>query len=97
MEETHKKMIFEKLDERSVQYLKPLCISTHIDGCLVIRFLIDNGATVNILSSKTLKVLRKNEHELVLMEIAVSSFVGTITSAKGVLPIELIVETRKNT
>lgn len=43
-----------------------------------------------------LKVLVKNENDLVPIGIVVSSFVGTVTLVKGVLSIDLIVGTRKN-
>lgn len=60
------------------------------------RVLIDNGVTINILPSRMLKVLGKNEDDLVPIGIVVNSFLGIVTLAKGVLPIELTIGTRKN-
>lgn len=41
------------------QHLRSIYIIVHINGCLVRRALVDNGAALNILSYKMLKVLGK--------------------------------------
>lgn len=76
--------------------MKPLYISTHIDGCLVKKVLIDNGAAVNILPSRMLKILGKTDDDFVPTGIAISSFIGIVTSTKSVFLIELMVGTGKN-
>lgn len=97
VKELPKKIVFEKLDKKAVQHLKRLYIFAHIDGCPIKKVLIDNREAVNILPSRMLKILGKTEDDLIPIGITISSFVNTITSAKSVLPIKLVVETKKNT
>ena len=71
------------------QHLKPLYIKAHMDGILVNRVLVDNGATVNILPTFMLRKLFKTESDLIATNISVSGFAGGATKTKGVSPIEV--------
>lgn len=57
---------------------------------------MDNKAIVNILSYKMLKVLGKTDHDLMYTGITVSSFAADITSAIGVLLVELTIVKRSD-
>ncbi|XP_058208205.1 uncharacterized protein LOC131321220 [Rhododendron vialii] len=67
-----------------VRHLKPLYIMVHINGQPINKVLIDNGAIVNILPSKMMKILNKNESDLIPTEVTVGNFAGGCSPAKGI-------------
>jgi hypothetical protein len=83
------KIIFEKPTLAMCQHLKPLYIKTHMDGRLVNRVLVDNGAIVNILPTSMLRKLLKTENDLIATDVSISVFVGGATKTKGAIPIEV--------
>ena len=46
------------------------------------RVLVDNGAIVNILHSRTLKAIRKSVYDLILTDVNISNFVGGSSEAR---------------
>jgi hypothetical protein len=78
------KIIFEKPTLAMCQHLKPLYIKAHMDGRLVNRVLVDNGAAVNILPTSMLRKLLKMENDLIATDVSVSGFAGGVTKTKGV-------------
>ncbi|GKV35610.1 hypothetical protein SLEP1_g43856 [Rubroshorea leprosula] len=84
-------IIFNKPDESVARHIKPLYISAHLDGVPVNRVLVDNGATVNVISSFMLRNLGKNSEDLVYTDITISDFTGGVCKSKGVLPVALTV------
>ena len=79
------KMVFEKPSKQMTQHLKPLYIKAHMNGRLVNKVLMDNGAAVNILSYKMLRKLAKTEEDLIPSNIAVNGFTGEPTLTKGII------------
>ncbi|GKV11259.1 hypothetical protein SLEP1_g22525 [Rubroshorea leprosula] len=84
-------IIFNKLDESVACHIKPLYISTHMDGVPVNRVLVDNGAAVNVIPSFTLRNLGKNSEDLVYTDVTISDFIGGVNKSKGVLSVALTV------
>ena len=71
------------------QHLKPLYIKAHMDGRLVNKVLVDNGAEVNILPTSMFRKLLKIENDLIATDVSISGFAGRATKTKGVIPIEV--------
>lgn len=82
---------FGKPTPSMTQHIKPLYIKAYMNGVLINRILIDNGAAVNILPSSTLKRLGKENEELIPTEVIISGFARHKKKARGILPIELSV------
>ncbi|KAF7153132.1 hypothetical protein RHSIM_Rhsim01G0164200 [Rhododendron simsii] len=78
-----------------VRHLKPLYIMIHINGQPINKVLIDNGAIVNILPSKMMKILNKNESDLIPTEVTVGNFAGGCSPTKGVISLQLQIGNRK--
>ena len=70
-------------------HLKPLYISAEFDGILLNRVLVDNGAAVNILPSRTLKKLGKEKVRLIPTSTSIAGFTGESKSPKGIVSIRL--------
>ena len=90
------KIVFEKPSKQMTQHLKPLYIKAHMNGRLVNKVLMDNGAAVNILSYKMLRKLTKTEEDLIPSDIAVNGFTGEPTLTKGIIPIQIKVRSKVN-
>jgi hypothetical protein len=70
-----KKAVFEKPEESS-QHLKPLYIWGHIDGKPISRMLIDDGATINLMSYSIFKKLGSEDDELVKTNLMLNGVGG---------------------
>jgi hypothetical protein len=82
--------VFEKPGESS-QHLKPLYIQGHIDGKLVFRMLIDDGAVVNLMSYTVFKKLGREDDELVKTNLMLNGVGGNPMEAQGVISMELTI------
>ena len=82
---------FEEPSIEMVKHMKTLFIITCLNGVLLNRVLVDNGAAVNIIPLSTLKKINKYGSKLVQTHIRISKFIGDKKDTKGVLPIETIV------
>lgn len=68
-----KNAIFEK-PEKPSQHLKPLFIKGHIDGKLVGRMLVDNGAGINVMPLSIFSKLGRDESDLKKTNMGLSGF-----------------------
>lgn len=87
-------MVLRQPNISLIRHLKPLYVTTHLIGQPINKVLIDNGAIVNILPSKMMKVLGKTSEDLIPTEITVGNFTGGCSPAKGVLSIQLQIGNR---
>jgi hypothetical protein len=89
-----KEAAFTKPKE-SINHLKPLFVRGHIDGILIAKMLVDEGATVNLMPYSLYRKLGKQDDELVKTNMTLSG-VGTDSSikAKGVTSVELTIGTK---
>lgn len=60
------------------------------------KILVDNGAAINILPVATMRKLGRSDQDLVPTDVLVSSFVGDITTTRGILSLNVKVGYRKN-
>lgn len=60
----------------------------------MIKVLVNNGATINILLASMLKKLNKQEHELILIKVIMNNFVGRVTKMKEIMLVQSIVENK---
>lgn len=81
--------LFPRLSAANLHHLKPLYVTTYIEGYPVSKIFVDCGATVNIMSVAIMKALRRSTDELIPSGITMSSFVGDKSQTKGVLPLEV--------
>jgi hypothetical protein len=91
------KMVFEKPSKQMTQHLKPLYIKAHMNGRLVNKVLVDNGALVNILPYKMLSKLAKTEEDLTPLDMVVNGFTREPTITKGIISIQIKVGSKVNT
>jgi hypothetical protein len=89
-----KEAAFTKPKE-SVNHLKPLFVRGHIDEIPIAKMLVDEGATVNLMSYSLYRKLGKQDDELVKTNMTLSG-VGTDSSikARGVTSVELTIGTK---
>jgi hypothetical protein len=83
-----KKAVFEKPEESS-QHLKLLYIQGHIDGKLISRMLVDDGAAVNLMPYSILKKLGREDDELVKTILMLNGMGDNLMEAWGVVSMEL--------
>jgi hypothetical protein len=81
--------------KESVNHLKPLFVSDHIDGIPIAKMLVDVEAIMNLMPYSLYRKLWKQDDELVKTNMTLSS-VGTDSSikAKGVTSVELTIGTK---
>lgn len=64
------KITFNKPSKHMTQQLKPLYIKVYMEGNLMNRVLVDNGAVVNILPCSTLRKLSKLDNDMIPTNIS---------------------------
>ncbi|CAN1319843.1 hypothetical protein LINPERPRIM_LOCUS31435, partial [Linum perenne] len=74
-------VIFKEPEPNMLRHLRPLYIKARLDEVPVSRVLVDNGAAVNVMSTRMLKKLGKNTGDLIPTEVFVTSFNGGSTLA----------------
>ena len=60
-----------------------------MDGRLVNKVLVDNGAAVSILPISMLRKLLKTKNDLIATDVSVNGFVGGAIKMKRIIPIEV--------
>ncbi|KAM1066599.1 hypothetical protein EV2_022559 [Malus domestica] len=83
------KMVFSRPNISIDNHLKPIYVTTHLEGVHFKRILIDGGAAVNVLPAKQMKKLGRGTEDLIPTDLTVSSFSGAITKTHGILPLEV--------
>ncbi|KAM1669278.1 hypothetical protein ACFX2K_043417 [Malus domestica] len=83
------KMVFSRPNISLANHLKPIYVTTHLEGVPFRRMLIDEGAAVNVLPAKEMKKLGRGTEDLIPTDLTVSSFSGAITKTLGILPLEV--------
>ncbi|KAG5523743.1 hypothetical protein RHGRI_030657 [Rhododendron griersonianum] len=91
----NKVVILRSPNDASIRHLKPLYIKIHMNGQPVSKVLVNNGAVVNILPSRMMKLLNKTNDDLIPTEVTVGNFAGGCSPPKGVISLQLQVGTRK--
>ncbi|KAH7841185.1 hypothetical protein Vadar_026706 [Vaccinium darrowii] len=87
-------VLFEKLDPLMTQHLRPLYIQGHLDGIPVNRILVDNGSAANLMPRFMLVKLGKGDQDLLPSSASISDFAGGITTAQGIIIMNLQVGTK---
>jgi hypothetical protein len=85
-----KEAMFEKPEELS-RHLKSLYVQGHIGGRLISRMLIDDGATVNLMSYSVFKKLGRENDELINTNLTLNGVGGNPLEARGVISMELTI------
>jgi hypothetical protein len=91
-----KEAVFEKSEESS-QHMRPLYVQGHIDERLISRMLVDDGATVNLMSYSVFKKLGWEDDELVKTNLMLNGVEDNTTEARGVVSMELTVGSKSLT
>ncbi|XP_070668997.1 uncharacterized protein [Malus domestica] len=81
-------ILFPHSSLTNLQHLKPLYVTTHIEGYPVSKVFVDYGATVNIMPVNIMKTLRRSNDELIPSGITMSRFIGDKSQTKGMLRLE---------
>ncbi|KAH7857764.1 hypothetical protein Vadar_016262 [Vaccinium darrowii] len=87
-------VLFEKPDPLMTQHLRPLYIQGHLDGIPVNRMLVDNGSAANLMPRFMLVKLGKGNQDLLPSSASISDFAGGITTAQGIIIMNLQVGTK---
>ncbi|KAH7837372.1 hypothetical protein Vadar_013101 [Vaccinium darrowii] len=87
-------VLFEKPDPLMTQHLRPLYIQGHLDGIPVNRILVDNGSVANLMPRFMLVKLGKGDQDLLPSSANISDFAGGITTAQGIIIMNLQVGTK---
>jgi hypothetical protein len=82
-------VLFEKPDPLMTQHLRPLYIQGHLDGIPVSRILVDNGSAANLMPRFMLVKLGKGDQDLLPSSASISDFAGGITTAQGIIIMNL--------
>ena len=91
--EATERVIFKKPTANLTKHLRPLYVKALVNGIPVAKVLIDNGAAINTIPSRMIKKFAKTENDLIPTEVILTSFNGGVTSAKGVMPLDVTVGT----
>ncbi|KAH7839844.1 hypothetical protein Vadar_009567 [Vaccinium darrowii] len=87
-------VLFEKPDPLMTQHLRPLYVQGHLDGIPVNRILVDNGSAANLMLRFMLVKLGKGDQDLLPSSASISDFAGGITTAQGIIIMNLQVGTK---
>ncbi|XP_068323179.1 uncharacterized protein [Pyrus communis] len=88
-------MVFSRPSLTLANHFKPIYVTTHLEGIPFKKVLIDGGAAVNVLSYKQMEKMCRNEEDLILMDLTVSSFSGAITRTHGLLPLKVYLDSKQ--
>ncbi|KAM2696638.1 hypothetical protein EV1_041003 [Malus domestica] len=88
--------LFPRSSSAKLHHLKPLYVTTHIEGYPVSKVFVDCGATVNIMPVNIMNALRRSNDELIPSGITMSNFVGDKSQTKGVLPLAVNITDRNH-
>lgn len=80
-----------------MKHLKPLYIKAHLNGKLFNRVFVDGGDVLNIMPLTTMKKLGKNADDLITTSMTMTSFMGHLSHALGVLVADVTVRSKGNT
>ncbi|KAM1224601.1 hypothetical protein ACFX2G_044424 [Malus domestica] len=82
-------VVFSYLNLTLTNHLKRIYVTAHLEGVPFKRVLIDGRDAVNVLPYKQMKMMCKNEDDLISTNLTVSSFSEAITRTHGILPSEV--------
>ncbi|KAM1285244.1 hypothetical protein ACFX2J_027833 [Malus domestica] len=88
-------MMFSRPSISLANHLKPIYVSTHLEGVPFKRILIDGGAAVNVLTTNQMRKMGRGTEDLIPTDLTVSSFSGAITKTYGILPLEVDLGSKK--
>ncbi|KAL2527368.1 Uncharacterized protein Adt_12422 [Abeliophyllum distichum] len=92
-----KKVIFKRPTVKLTKHQRPLYVKALVNGILVAKVLIDNGAAINTIPSKMMRKFAKMGSDMIRTKVILTSFNGGSTTTKGVMPLDIIVETTTRT
>jgi hypothetical protein len=85
-----KEVVLENPKESS-QHLKSFYVWGHIDGKNISRMLVNDGATINLMSYSIFKKLGREDNELMKTILTLNGIGGNPMEARGVVFMELTV------
>ena len=88
------KVILEKPSMEMTRHIKPVYVRAHLNGRPVSKVLIDNGSTVNVMTLRMLRALRRSISDLIEIEVVVSTFTEGVSKTLGILPIDIIIDNK---
>ncbi|KAL2531786.1 Uncharacterized protein Adt_05137 [Abeliophyllum distichum] len=91
--EAAEKVVFRRPTVRLTKHLRPLYVKALVNSIPVAKVLIDNGAAINIITSRMIKKLAKIESDLIPTKVILTSFNGGATSAKGKMLLDITMGT----
>jgi hypothetical protein len=77
--------------------LKPFYIQGHIDGKLISRMLMNNGAAVNLMPYSVIKKLGKDDDELIKTNIMLNGMESNSIEAQGLISMEFTIGSKSLT
>ncbi|KAH7839599.1 hypothetical protein Vadar_006130 [Vaccinium darrowii] len=87
-------VMFEKPTPKAANHIKPLYVSSCLDGMLVNHLLIDGGSAMNLVPRTTMTKLGKTEQDLIASSASLSDFKGGLTACEGILIMKLTIDQR---
>ncbi|KAL2497797.1 Uncharacterized protein Adt_23347 [Abeliophyllum distichum] len=91
------KVIFNKPSLNLTKHLRPLYVKALVNGIPMAKVFINNGVSINTIPYKMLINDAKYDDDMILTEVILTSFNGRTTSAKGVMPLDITVESATRT
>ncbi|KAM2322463.1 hypothetical protein ACFXTH_019129 [Malus domestica] len=88
-------MVFSHSNLALTNHLKPIYVTAYLEGVPFKRVLIYSGAAVNVLPYKHMKMMCRNEEDIIPMDLTVSSFSIAITRTHGIMPLEVDLGSKK--
>ena len=85
------KVILKRLFVEMMRHIKPLYVRDHLNGRPISKVLIDNGSTINVMSLRMLRALRRSINDKIETEVVVSTFTGEVSKTLGILPIDITI------
>lgn len=79
---TAEKVIFKRPAMKLTKHLKPLYVKALVNGILVAKVLIDNGAAINTIPSRMIRKFVKADSDMISIEVILTNFNGGVTLAK---------------
>ncbi|XP_058220890.1 uncharacterized protein LOC131331079 [Rhododendron vialii] len=84
-------VIFERPSLTMNKHIKPLYITSCLDGMPINRFLVDNGLTTNLIPRFMMQKLGKTDQDLVSCTSTLTDLTGKETTCHGILIMNLTV------
>ncbi|KAL6129037.1 hypothetical protein ACLB2K_072390 [Fragaria x ananassa] len=82
-------MMFLRPSPAMMEHIRPLYVTADMDGTKVSKILVDAGATVSIMTVRTMTMLGIKKSSMIETTMTVKNFAGGVTKTLGILMVRL--------